>query len=150
MKKIRRREGDIVRIDLGNGEWTFGRILPQTVFAFYDCFQCPDDDIARIVSSRVLFKVPVMGSAVTTGRWKVVGNAPLDLQFARPPSFFKQDALDKERYYIDEGEIERPATREECIGVERLAVWSAEHIEDRLRDWRAGRPNKWFESLKIK
>jgi hypothetical protein len=28
-------------------------------------------------------------------------------------------------------------------------VWAAEHVEDRLRDHYAGRPNQWVESLRI-
>lgn len=38
---------------------------------------------------------------------------------------------------------EDPATRAQCAGLERTAVWDPEHLEDRLRDHRAGRPNRW-------
>ena len=49
-----------------------------------------------------------------------------------------------------EGGVERTATQAECEGLERLAVWSALQIEDRLRDARAGRPNRWVEIVKIR
>lgn len=45
---------------------------------------------------------------------------------------------------------EDSATRAQCAGLERSAVWDAEHVEDRLRDRRAGRLNKWAESLALK
>jgi hypothetical protein len=40
--------------------------------------------------------------------------------------------------------------REDCVGLERAAVWEPEHIEDRLRDHFNGIKNIWEESLKIK
>ena len=43
---------------------------------------------------------------------------------------------------------ERLAIAEECVGLERAAVWEPEHVEDRLRDHFAGRSNRWVESLK--
>ncbi|MEI7895193.1 MAG: hypothetical protein WCI05_19005, partial [Myxococcales bacterium] len=45
---------------------------------------------------------------------------------------------------------ERPATREACVGLERAAVWSAEHVESRLSDQLAQRPNKWAEQAHLK
>jgi hypothetical protein len=45
---------------------------------------------------------------------------------------------------------EDTATRAACAGLERAEVWDPEHVEDRLRDHRAGRANKWVESLALK
>jgi len=44
----------------------------------------------------------------------------------------------------------RQASRAECEGLERCAVWEPEHVEDRLRDHFAGKPNVWVESLRLK
>jgi hypothetical protein len=49
----------------------------------------------------------------------------------------------------EKGQI-RPATKKECIGLEREAAWDPTHVEDRIRDYYAGRKNKWVESLKIR
>ena len=46
------------------------------------------------------------------------------------------------------GEV-RPATREQCLGLERAAVWEPENIESRLADHYAGRPNAWADSLRL-
>ncbi|GGM57342.1 hypothetical protein GCM10011608_47820 [Micromonospora sonchi] len=46
---------------------------------------------------------------------------------------------------------QRPAgPAEDCVGLERAAVWDAAHIEERLRDQHAGRPNPHLEHLCLK
>lgn len=143
--------GDVVRINLGDGFHSYARVLPEALFAFYDSRSKQDVPIDKIITSPVLFQVPVMDHAVKRGRWIVVGNAPLDQVLLNPPPRFIQDPLRKDHFSIYEkgGKI-RPATREECVGLERAAVWEPMHIEDRLRDHYAGRKNKWVESLRMK
>ena len=63
----------------------------------------------------------------------------------REEVFFKQDALSGVLLVYSVGAMgstERPARPEEAAGLERAAVWSAEHVEDRLRDHFDGVPNK--------
>ena len=67
-----------------------------------------------------------------------------------PQPHFIQDALNPRSFSIDERGAFRPATKEECIGLECAAVWDPTHAEDRIRDHYLGRKNKWLESLKIK
>jgi len=142
--------GDIVRIDLGDGLRAYARVLEEGLFAFYDSVTRDDLSIAEVLARAVLFYVPVMNHAITSGRWKVVGHAPLEPFLQDPPPRFMQDALNKSRFRIyNKGKI-RPATKEECLGLEREAAWEPTHVEDRLRDYQAGRTNKWVESLKIK
>ena len=143
--------GDIVKIDLGDGSHNYARVLEEGQFAFYDGRINDEPTIDRIIALRVLFYASVMDYAVKKGRWRIVGNAPLDNLLKNPPPRFMQDALRKDvfRIYEKGGKI-RPATKEECIGLERTAAWDPDHIEDRLRDHYAGRINKWVESLRIK
>ena len=65
---------------------------------------------------------------------------------------FEQDALSGKlslNWVAPDGSWgEDAATPTECAGLERAAVWSASHVEDRLRDYRAGRPNTWVRPLK--
>jgi Immunity protein 26 len=149
-KSQKRVVGDIVRIALGDGFHIYARVLEEALFAFYDC-RVPDElPIAQIIASPILFFVPVTRNAVELGRWVVVGNAPLDSVLSNPPTRFIQDIQRKNSFSIyDKGQI-RPATKEECIGLECEAVWGDTHVEDRLRDHYAGRENIWVESLKIK
>jgi hypothetical protein len=92
----------------------------------------------------------VMNHAITSGRWSRVANAPLDAALLQPPTFFKQDVMNPNLLSLYRAGEETPASRDECEGLERAAVWEPEHIEDRLRDHYHGRPNKWVESLKLK
>lgn len=102
-----------------------------------------------VIKRPVLFIVAVMHSAIKKGRWPILGHIPLEAQLTAPPSFI-QDQLNKNIFQIYEGGVITPATREQCEGLERCAVWTPEQVEDRLHDHYAGRPNKWVESLKMK
>lgn len=150
IKRQRRTLGDIVEIDLGQEFMAYARVLEEGLFAFYDSRARQPLAMDDITARAVLFIVPVMAYAVTRARWKVVGNAPLDDTLQNPPPLFWQDVLDPDSFKLyDKGKF-RPATREQCMGLERLAVWDPEHVEDRLRDHYLGRPNDSVESLKIK
>ena len=55
-KRQQRTIGSIIKIDLGNGFHSYGRILPDSAFAFYDCKTKENiSDLQRIVSSPILF-----------------------------------------------------------------------------------------------
>ena len=71
-----------------------------------------------------------MNHAVTRGRWKVVGNAQLNEALKNPPPRFMQDALNPSSFSIYEKDVTSPASKDECIGLEREAVWDPAHIED--------------------
>ncbi len=151
-KRQKRTPGSIVKIDLGDGYHSYARIL-EAGLAFYDIRTKEDiTDMKRIIQKPILFITEVYNHAITKGRWPKVGKVPLEDTLKKVPLKFIQDPIKPEEISIydpNTGNI-RPATREECEGLERAAVWEPEHIEDRLRDHYAGVPNKWVESLKIK
>lgn len=64
-----------------------------------------------------------------------------------PPQFI-QDALNPDKFFIVEKGVRRPASKEECRGLERVAVWTPEGIQKRLNDHYAGRKNKSAEADK--
>lgn len=143
-----RTEGDVVRIDLGGGWRAYARVLREPLLAFYDLKTNQDPAIEAIVSSPIAFKIWVMNSAITSGRWSVIGHD--DLAGTEPQEWFcKEDPLSGRLSKYSEGE-EVTTTFEECSTLERAAVWEAEHVEDRLRDHFKGRPNKWVDSLRLK
>lgn len=151
-KKVRLRIGDVLNIDLGNGEYSFARVL-ETDVAFYNLKSTHIPSIQEILSTPILFRIHVMDYAIKSARWPVIGHASLEDELQEPSMYFKQDPINGELSLYTESDgdyYERPATREECEGLECAAVWDPEHVEDRLRDHFAGVPNKWEESLKIK
>ena len=140
----------MVRIDLGDGTHTYATVMAEACFAFYDARTTADLAAGAVVARPVLFIVPVMDHAVTRGRWLRVGHVPLAGALAEPPLLFVQDKIDPAKFFVyRDGEM-KPATRADCEGLECCAAWDPTHVEDRLRDHYAGRPNEWLESMRIK
>ncbi|GAA3973353.1 immunity 26/phosphotriesterase HocA family protein [Hymenobacter antarcticus] len=153
MARQRRTVGSIIEIDLGEGHFSYGRILDFASFAFYDIHVTKQEkDISKITNKPILFIIAVYNDVVSSGRWVKIGSEPLPQSLQILPTKFIQDALHLDRfelYYPNSGEI-RPASKEACEGLERCAVWDANHVEDRLRDHFAGRPCKWMrEDLEL-
>ena len=149
-KKQKRVMGDFVKIKLDEKQHTYARVLAGPLFAFYDALTDKELSLEQIKARPTLFKIWVMNRAVTTSRWEIVGNAPLEKELLEEPYFFKKDALNPQKLSLYHEGKERPATLEECKNLECAAVWDAEHVEDRLRDHYAGKSNKWLESMSLK
>lgn len=149
-KRQRRLVGGVVRIKLDKTWHTYGRILEEPLFAFYDSRVKSEINAESVVERPILFKIWVMNHAVTSGRWPIVEVFPLEPHLLKEPRFFKQDEFDASQVtlYSDSGP-ERPISRSKAAQLERAAVWEPEHVEDRLRDHYARRANKWVESLKL-
>jgi len=145
------RLGDVVRIPLSSGCFGFGWVLRNPLMAFFDlCLDEPLPPLCEVVARPVAFKLWVMNYAVTKGLWPVIGRSELPPEQLVVPRLFKVDLMSGSLSTTSGGGEERPATREECEGLERAAVWDPEHVVSRLEDYFAGRPNKWVESLRLK
>lgn len=150
----------MVRIPLGDGVVGWGRQLRGVQVEFYDRFDAEHDaaqvDLREVAGGKVAFTVAVSGLAFKkSSNWTLLEVIPLsDAEAADVYRKFKQDLISGElSIYWEAPDCswgEDPATRDECAGLERAAVWSPKHIEDRLRDHRAGRPNIWVDSLALK
>src|SRR5262245_40371599 len=140
--------GAIVRVPLDDRWHVYAWMLPEVDFAFFDLRADSEIAIEEIVAYPIAFRVSVHKSAWSTGRWLRVGKAepPPDV-LAPVPEFIEDPLTGRFSIYLN-GKI-RPATREECVGLNRCAVWEPEHVEDRLRDHFAGVPNKWVENLRL-
>jgi hypothetical protein len=151
MAKVRGRGkvGDVVKIDLGNGTFGYGRILPKGLMAFYGLQSTEPMDASEVIKSDVLFTVGVMYRAIKSEHWDIIGNIALEESLKKEPNFFVYDLISKELFiYHPDGRM-TPATHEECIGLEWASGWDDFHIEDRLRDHFDGKPNKWVEDAKL-
>ncbi len=135
--------GDFIRVVLPDGGLVFGRILRDPLIAFYDMKTDSTPSLDEIESAGVLFKIWVMNKAVSSGRWSVIGNKELRPDLLVEPRFFKQDPISKKFYIHGSKTADEPVSPEECVGLERAAVWSAEHVEDRLMDHFNGVECRW-------
>lgn len=153
-RKVRRVVGDVVAIPIGDGARRgFGMVLQEPLIAFFDCSSKVGEEpsIERIVRTPVAFRVCVMNRPIEDGTWPVIGRVEtVPAELLVEPWFFKQDPISGLITMTRTGEEEVPAEAEQIESLERAAVWSPEHISDRLQDHFAGRPNKWVESLRLK
>jgi len=145
----RRREGAFVKILLGDGFHSYGRILKNPYCAFYDSLSREDLELDQIATRPILFIICVYRRVISSGRWPVIGHKPLEDNLKKPPLFCMQNRLNLHEISMYSVGQSIPSTYEDCKDLERLAVWGDEHVEGRLRDHYAGRPNKLVESLKI-
>lgn len=103
------------------------------------------------IQVRVHVSGAVYDRAIGRRGWPIVGHAPPGSPDIPVPDSFLQDPVPPFNCRIIDvaGNI-RPVTVQECEGLERAAVWEAEHVAERIRDHYAGRPNVHLERMKLR
>jgi hypothetical protein len=139
--------GSILKIPFGDGQYAFGQVLGDPEIAIFDFSDQGDPSLEEIVSAPLLWRLWVMRSAVSSGRWVKIGKAAIRPEFSVQVPRFKRDPISKDFSLYINGQ-ETPVRAEDCLPYECAAVWSAEHVEDRLRDHSQGVENKWLKSLR--
>jgi hypothetical protein len=135
----------IIQRQLDDGFWYYGRLIEFPWAAFYRFrSKSSENAIDEVVQSEVLFIIAAHKSLLEY--WKPVAKAEPDKRVHIPDAQAVWDSPDECQIIDAKGEM-RPATPEECRGLEPAAVWEPEHIADRLQDAFAGRPNQWLEDL---
>ncbi|KFA88880.1 hypothetical protein Q664_38915 [Archangium violaceum Cb vi76] len=144
------RPGALLRIPLADGSFGYGRVLEPPHDAFYEYrTNSPDADLDRIASKPILFKVAIRHSDLSP--WEIIGWRAIEEPLAQPIVQFRQDVGDFRRCKIfDTAGNSRDAEPQECVGLERLAVWEQSDVEERLLDTFMGRPNFTVEHLKVR
>jgi hypothetical protein len=134
--------GTFVRVPLPDGTSGYGRVLGEPFVAFHRLrTDGPEADLDTIEAAPVLFAQAVR--IADPQRWPALGRRDLTGAVLRPLVFFTQDVLDPRRCTIVDTEgRSRPAGPQECVGLERAAVWDQPSIERRLLDDLTGRPNE--------
>jgi len=142
--------GAFVRIALADGSFGYGRLLDMPYAAFYNYrTESPDSDLDRIASKPILFRIAVRHLALDA--WEFIGRRPLEEQLTQPVVQFMQDIGNFRRCTIfDTAGNERAAEPQECIGLERAAVWEQHSVEERLLNDLLGQPNADKEHLKVR
>ncbi len=143
--------GTFLRIPLADGSFAYGRELEDPYTAFYN-YQTtePISDLDVIASKPLLF-VQCVRRTGGGDEWQVIDNRPLEGDLAKPVVRFRQNIADFRRCRIyDSVGMDREATPEECVGLERAAVWETFHIEERLLDTFMGRPNQSEEHSRVR
>jgi len=147
-------EGSILEINIENQYFAYAQILKKGLgYAFFN-FKSFEKllDISVLNKAKVIFIVMVYNDVITKGIWVKIGKLDIRDELKELPMQFIQDSQNPNNFEIynpNTGEISK-ATKEQCLGLECAAVWEANHIEDRIRDYYNSIPNVWVEQLKIK
>jgi hypothetical protein len=128
----------------------YGVVLEEPLVAFVDHHDAGGNVDVRVMATKArAFRIWVHNIPMSKGLWPVIGHIEPTAEDREPVTFFKKDPL-KGTFSLVVGGQATPATLEQCQGVERAAVWEAQHVVDRLVDHFAGRPNRWVESLRAR
>ena len=132
--------GTFLLVPLEDSTFSYARVLPNPHMAFYDHrTDEPSHDLDDIESQPVLFKLAVR--LFHEDGWLALGARPLEGEVSRPVVWFRQDVADYTKCLIaDTTGRKRMVTPEECVGIERSAVWDAPNITERLLDHFMDRP----------
>lgn len=106
-------------------------------------------DLDTISAQPVAFTIAVRATA--EAGWAVIGRRELEPALLQPVVQFHQDDANYRKCTIFDsvGNVQQ-ATPEECLELERAAVWEDHAVKQRLLDTFAGRPNATFERLQPK
>lgn len=148
-KRQKRAVGSIAKIKIEIG-FVYTRILEHGEYAFYEILSNSELNIDDIISKPILFFAAVDKYAISKGRWQIIGIRPLEIELLAPPPVYIKDPFDENKFriYYQDGSL-RPASREECIGLEQFGVWSPEQIEERLTKYFSGDKSAKYNKLLI-
>lgn len=135
MKRQKYTVGSIVEIPINNGEYyCYGQLIGYGECAVFD-YRSPQPitDFSILNDTRMLFRVCLYRHVIGSGEWLKVGKLPLREEFKTFPDQFIYHDWNQRffLYKVESGEI-IPASKEECRGLERCAVWDSNHVEDRI------------------
>lgn len=138
--------GTIVAIPLRTDLTGYGLVLKKPLMEFYDFFT-KDIQVPNVSDLTPAFRIWVMRRALgTKSPW-------LRVAHIEPPVvdeyFFKQDS-GSHRLTKVQGSNEIPISYDEAKELECAAVWSACHVEERLRDLKAGKVNRFWAAMRPK
>jgi hypothetical protein len=142
------KRGDVYLISIGEGLVAYAVALQRPLYGFFDVFSESPVAVESLIELAFAFRCCVHDQAIKTGRWIKVGSYVPEKELDKM-LYFKKDLIsgNLETYCDDGHEAVRLLTREEARQLEPAAVWSAEQVEDRLRDHFARQPNKLLISM---
>jgi hypothetical protein len=149
MKKPYWLPGNVAEIEIPGPFYCYGIVIASPLMGFFDIRSDKHLTCDLLSGKPLAFRVWVMKYAIGKNGWKIIGQLPLSDEMKDDPWFFKKDRISGKLTKYRHND-ERPASKEECLGLECAAVWDPEHIVSRLDDHFESRPNKWAEAMKIK
>jgi hypothetical protein len=131
MRRRRPRVGDVIQLALPTGRYAYGRVLRDASVAFYR--ESTDAPRKPPIGSRDFqFVVGVYEDVPGSEACPVVGYDPSrDDEDDWPPPYQVADPITGALRLYHKGQA-RPATHDECEGLEPAAIWDLHHLLERL------------------
>lgn len=144
------RPGAVFRVPAGDSAVAYAVMLEVFPYVAFYSSDTTFPDGGR-PSTDPMFIVLVERSAYSRGAWGEPIERLQASELPPIPRFFWQSPVNKRDCKIVEPIKHRvAATPEECLELEPEAVWAMPHIQSRILDSYAGRPNPFLESLKVR
>src|SRR5690242_13286620 len=152
-KKQKFIEGSIVRIELSINKVVYGRLLPGFKICIYDFLNKSDTNISieEIIQKKTLVFVSIYKSVIVDGFFEIIGYKKLEVEeIDNIPPFFHQEIGDFTQCTLSwvDG-TEKRVTPDECVGLERLVVWDAITLIQRIEDYYINKKNPYVELYKV-
>lgn len=153
-KKQKYNDGAFVRIELSANRYVIGRLFPKFNIGIYqneynNAYAVPS--IEKIIKSNILFYVSIYEEIITTGKFKIIDFREFDpSEITRIPPKFKQSLGNYMDCVIFCNDGRKYSSQpQECIGLERSAVWDEESLIIRIEDYYSGKKNFHSEYQKV-
>lgn len=140
-------EGEFVAIPIDDA-FGFARLARKLRTALYDLRLPSVPSLEQIERAPILCTIGAVPIAMASKRWKVIGQKPLEQALLAPVKVFRHPQGSSYVDIYEEGEF-KPYAGEDLTKMECLAAWEPRHVEERLRNHFAGRPDPTTESSKV-
>lgn len=151
-KRLRRKEGDIFRIELEEHLFGFCQVMsPKACVCFFRKYvDDPNYDVTKLEDTEVLFKLFINDSAFRNESWVFIRKLPIFSQASELPYFFRKEIGSQKYIKFTYGDhIGSYITKEVAISERLLSGGSfmANHIKDlMLADYR-NQGSIWCKNL---
>lgn len=142
--------GSIIEIDLYDGTYTYGLTLNIPSVVFYKIIRKENEErptFNKIINSEIIFRLSVYGNTIRN-EWLKLGKVQYDPALNVKPSKFTMNSETGEITIWKGAGGTYKGTLEDIKGLESVSVWEYGAVEQRLRDFFAGRPCWYLESEK--
>ena len=137
----KRKLGDVYAFILPNGQYAFAHVLQEAAIGVYKHLGTSLNDLPTD-NNEYMFIISVYRSVFS--KWIFIANRPFETEddaWAPPRCMYDRIGQSFHQYY--RGKI-IPSTKEECVGLEPMAVWNECHLICRMMEgdkWKQWFPN---------
>jgi hypothetical protein len=126
--------GDLVSIPLPEGRLAFGRVLYDEAFGVYDVLSDQQEDPEELRHHPYLFRIVLTDSAISSGRWSVIGHLDFTLPEGQEAyvAFQMTGLSTPTKHWIYYQRQHRTVTAEAYAGLEPYERYDAELVEARI------------------